>query len=117
VAPAQDLLTAVQQLRPSILIGVSTVANAFNQEVIEAMADINACPLIFPLSNPTSKAECSFEQAVSGAVVLWACFVYLALFKLLYMFEPLLAYRTPIPLSAMIFLHCYGLLHTREHVS
>jgi malic enzyme len=69
VASAQDLLAAVQQLRPSILIGVSTVANAFNQEVIEAMADINARPLIFPLSNPTSKAECSFEQAVSRGAV------------------------------------------------
>jgi hypothetical protein len=54
----------VEQLRPSILIGVSTVANAFTQEVVEAMADINTRPLIFPLSNPTSLAECSFEQAV-----------------------------------------------------
>lgn len=63
--PAKDLLEAVQQLRPSILIGVSTVANAFTQDVCETMAAINARPLIFPLSNPTSKSECSFEQAVS----------------------------------------------------
>jgi malate dehydrogenase (oxaloacetate-decarboxylating)(NADP+) len=66
IAPAEDLLSAVKQLRPSILVGVSTVANAFTQEVIEAMADFNTRPLIFPLSNPTSKAECSFEQAVSA---------------------------------------------------
>lgn len=64
IAPAGDLLSAVRQLRPSILVGVSTVANAFSQDVIEAMAEINTRPLIFPLSNPTSKAECSFEQAV-----------------------------------------------------
>lgn len=62
--PAANLLSAVHQLCPSILIGVSTVANAFTQEVVAAMADINPRPLIFPLSNPTSKAECSFEQAV-----------------------------------------------------
>lgn len=64
--PAGDLLSAVRQLRPSILIGVSTVANAFSQEVVEAMAEINTRPLIFPLSNPTSKAECTFEQAVGA---------------------------------------------------
>ena len=71
VAPAQDLLAAVQELRPSILIGVSTVANAFTEEVVAAMADINARPLIFPLSNPTSKSECSFEQAVSNIAAVW----------------------------------------------
>jgi malate dehydrogenase (oxaloacetate-decarboxylating)(NADP+) len=65
VAPADDLLTAVQQIRPSILMGVSTVAGAFTQEVVEAMAAINTRPLIFPVSNPTSKSECTFEQAAS----------------------------------------------------
>lgn len=65
VAPAHDLLTAVQQIRPSILIGVSTVAGAFTQEVVEAMAAANTRPLIFPLSNPTSKSECTFEEAVN----------------------------------------------------
>lgn len=73
VAPADDLLSAVQQLRPSILIGVSTVANAFTQEVVEAMAEINTRPLIFPLSNPTSKSECTFEQAVSGSANMADC--------------------------------------------
>lgn len=73
VVPADDLLSAVQQLRPSILIGVSTVANAFTQEVVEAMAEINTRPLIFPLSNPTSKSECTFEQAVSGIANMADC--------------------------------------------
>lgn len=66
VPPAADLLSAVKQLQPSILIGVSTVANAFTREVVEAMAELNTRPLIFPLSNPTSKSECTFEQAVSA---------------------------------------------------
>lgn len=65
VAPASDLLSAVQQLRPTVLVGVSTMAGAFTQEVVEAMASLNTRPIIFPLSNPTSKSECSFEQAVS----------------------------------------------------
>lgn len=59
----------MQQIRPSILIGVCTVANAFTQDVVQAMAEINTRPLIFPLSNPTSKSECTFEQAVSA----WQC--------------------------------------------
>ncbi|OAE29551.1 hypothetical protein AXG93_702s1040 [Marchantia polymorpha subsp. ruderalis] len=63
VAFQPDLLSAVKSVRPTILIGVSTITGAFNKDVLEAMRSFNARPVIFPLSNPTSKAECTFEEA------------------------------------------------------
>ena len=57
-------LDAVKSLRPTGIIGVSTMAKAFDQEVLEAMAAINEQPIVFALSNPTSKSECTFEEAV-----------------------------------------------------
>jgi malate dehydrogenase (oxaloacetate-decarboxylating)(NADP+) len=62
-APARDLLTAIEQLKPTALIGVSTVSRAFNQPVVEAMSRLNARPIVFALSNPTSKSECTAEEA------------------------------------------------------
>ncbi len=62
-APCPDLITAVQALKPTILIGVSGVAKSFNQEVVQAMAGFNKRPVLFALSNPTSKAECTAEEA------------------------------------------------------
>ncbi len=61
--PAPDLLTAVETLEPTAIIGVSTIARAFSRPVIEAMSRLNARPIIFALSNPTSKAECTAEEA------------------------------------------------------
>lgn len=52
-----DLLTVVEQVRPTVLIGTSTVAGAFNQAVVTAMARHCPNPVILPLSNPTSLAE------------------------------------------------------------
>jgi malate dehydrogenase (oxaloacetate-decarboxylating)(NADP+) len=58
-----DLMSAMESLRPTALIGVSTIARAFNQPVVEAMSRLNERPILFALSNPTSKAECSAEEA------------------------------------------------------
>lgn len=58
-----DLLTAIKTLKPTALVGVSTISKAFNRDVVQAMIDLNQRPIIFPLSNPTSKSECSFEEA------------------------------------------------------
>jgi malate dehydrogenase (oxaloacetate-decarboxylating)(NADP+) len=62
-APTRDFVAAIEALRPSAIIGASTVARAFNRRVIEAMARINRRPIIFALSNPTSRAECSAQDA------------------------------------------------------
>jgi len=61
--PTHDLVVAINSIRPTILIGVSTVGKAFNQAVVEAMSEINHRPIIFALSNPTERAECTAEEA------------------------------------------------------
>jgi malate dehydrogenase (oxaloacetate-decarboxylating)(NADP+) len=61
--PSKDLVETIERLKPTILIGVSTKGGAFTQKVVEAMSRLNARPIIFALSNPTDKAECSAEQA------------------------------------------------------
>ncbi len=60
---APDFLSAVQMLEPTAIIGVSTIAKSFNRAVVEAMTKMNERPIIFALSNPTSKSECSAEEA------------------------------------------------------
>ena len=59
----QDFAECIRQIKPTAIVGVSTTPNLFTQEVIEAMAEINNQPLIFPLSNPTSQEECTAEEA------------------------------------------------------
>lgn len=61
--PVADLLTAVTALKPTALIGVSGQARTFTQEIVERMAEYNEQPMVFALSNPTSKAECTAEEA------------------------------------------------------
>jgi malate dehydrogenase (oxaloacetate-decarboxylating)(NADP+) len=58
-----SFLEAVKAVRPTGIIGVSTVPKLFTREVIEAMAEINEHPIIFPYSNPTSRSECTAEEA------------------------------------------------------
>ena len=61
--PCKDFADAVLQIKPTAIIGVSTIGGAFNQQVIEAMSAINDRPIIFPYSNPTNHSECTAEQA------------------------------------------------------
>jgi malate dehydrogenase (oxaloacetate-decarboxylating)(NADP+) len=65
-APLPDLLAAIETLRPTALVGVSGQAGAFTPAVLAAMARLNERPIVFALSNPTSKAECTAEQAYAG---------------------------------------------------
>jgi malate dehydrogenase (oxaloacetate-decarboxylating)(NADP+) len=62
----------VRRVRPTAIIGVSAQAGTFNEEVVRAMASLNKRPVVFALSNPTSKAECTAQQALTwtdGAAV------------------------------------------------
>jgi malate dehydrogenase (oxaloacetate-decarboxylating)(NADP+) len=62
-APTRDFVAAIESLRPTAIIGVSTVGKAFTRQVVEAMSRINDRPIIFALSNPTDHAECTPEEA------------------------------------------------------
>jgi malate dehydrogenase (oxaloacetate-decarboxylating)(NADP+) len=62
-APTRDFVAAIESIKPTTIIGVSTIGGAFTQKVIEAMSRINERPIILALSNPTEKAECTPEQA------------------------------------------------------
>jgi malate dehydrogenase (oxaloacetate-decarboxylating)(NADP+) len=62
-APVSDFIGAVKALRPTAIIGVGAVPGTFNQAVVREMSRINERPVIFALSNPTSKAECTAQQA------------------------------------------------------
>jgi malate dehydrogenase (oxaloacetate-decarboxylating)(NADP+) len=73
-APVKDLAEIVEAVRPSVLVGVSTIPHSFSRKVIEAMSRINERPVIFPYSNPTSKSECTAQEAIewSGGRAIFA---------------------------------------------
>jgi malic enzyme len=59
----KTLLDAINIVQPTAIIGVSTIGGAFTKEVIQRMSVLNENPIIFALSNPTSKSECTAEEA------------------------------------------------------
>jgi malate dehydrogenase (oxaloacetate-decarboxylating)(NADP+) len=69
-----QIVAAIEDFKPTILIGVSTVGKLFSREVVEAMSRINERPIIFALSNPIEKHECLPEDAYawSGGKVVYA---------------------------------------------
>jgi malate dehydrogenase (oxaloacetate-decarboxylating)(NADP+) len=62
-APIGDFLTAIHTIRPTAIIGVAATGGTFTPAVLQAMAELNERPIVFALSNPTSKSECSAEEA------------------------------------------------------
>jgi len=58
-----SLLDTIKLVKPNILIGLSAVGGLFNKEVLSAMNQNEAPPIIFPLSNPTSRSECTAQEA------------------------------------------------------
>jgi malate dehydrogenase (oxaloacetate-decarboxylating)(NADP+) len=73
-APVPDFLGAVKALKPTAIIGVGATPGMFTQQVVEEMTRLNERPIIFALSNPTSKSECTAAQAYewSGGKALFA---------------------------------------------
>jgi malate dehydrogenase (oxaloacetate-decarboxylating)(NADP+) len=73
-APVADFIGAVRALHPTAIIGVGATPGMFTREVIEEMSRLNERPIVFALSNPTSKSECTAEQAYawSGGRALFA---------------------------------------------
>jgi malate dehydrogenase (oxaloacetate-decarboxylating)(NADP+) len=63
----RDVLQVVETIRPTVLIGVSGTPRLFTRPVVEAMARWNRRPILFALSNPTSKSECTAEEAYAGS--------------------------------------------------
>ncbi len=63
LSPVSTLLEAVEAFRPSVLCGACGQPGMLTRPVLELMARLNERPIVFALSNPTSKAECTAEQA------------------------------------------------------
>ncbi|HLN92167.1 MAG TPA: NAD-dependent malic enzyme, partial [Patescibacteria group bacterium] len=58
-----DFAAAMDSIKPTAIIGVSGMPRTFTRAVVEAMARMNRQPIVFALSNPTSKSECTAEEA------------------------------------------------------
>ena len=58
-----SLLETVRRVKPNILIGLSACGGLFSEDILKAMNENEDPPIIFPLSNPTSRSECTAAQA------------------------------------------------------
>ena len=61
----KNLVEIIEHIKPTALLGLSTIKSAFNEPVIRKMAELNPRPIIFPLSNPVKLSECEFHEAVA----------------------------------------------------
>lgn len=64
--PVKDFHEVVKEVKPSIMIGASAAGGAFTPQILQDMGKFNEQPIIFALSNPTHKAECTAEQAYNN---------------------------------------------------
>ncbi|KAG8532605.1 uncharacterized protein KY384_002482 [Bacidia gigantensis] len=60
----KTLEEVVDHIKPTILMGLSTIGGAFTPEILTKMGEWNKHPIIFPLSNPSANSECTFEEAL-----------------------------------------------------
>jgi len=74
IEPVPDFMSAIRVFKPTAIIGVSGIHGTFTREIVEEMSSLNDRPIIFALSNPTSKAECTAEDvyAWSGMRAIFA---------------------------------------------
>ena len=72
-AAGMGLKEVIETVKPSILLGLTACPGLFDEGIVRAMASCNDRPIIFPLSNPTSRCEVSYEDALEwtdGRVIL-----------------------------------------------
>ncbi|KAG6841971.1 hypothetical protein C0991_004462 [Blastosporella zonata] len=71
-SPLTNLLDIIEYVKPTALLGLSTLRNAFTEDVVRLMASINTRPIVFPLSNPVSLCEVDYIDAIhwtNGSVI------------------------------------------------
>ena len=61
-----SLEEGIEYIKPTILIGLSTIGGAFTPKILRRMGELNDKPVIFPLSNPSDNSECNFTDAVEA---------------------------------------------------